>query len=107
MEGGPRHLVIAWDPPAQANGILISYTVFLGDEEVADTPPTVLDYNVTELLPFTSYNFTVMVCTSEGCVESPALVATTLEDGESISDQHTSSAVISILASKLVLYSVY
>ena len=49
---------------------------------IAATPPSSLEYNVTSLLPFTSYNFSVMACTSVGCVESPSLIEMTLEDSE-------------------------
>ena len=64
------------------NGILVNYTVLLGDAVVIATLPTVLSYNVTELSPFTSYNLSVLACTSVDCVESPSLQATTQEDGE-------------------------
>ncbi len=51
---------------------------------VAATPPEVLLYNVTGLLPFTPYNFSVLACTVVDCVESLPLVTATLEDGESV-----------------------
>lgn len=82
LETGPRHILLSWDPPASPNGILVNYTVILGGVTVALTTPTTLEYNVTGLLPFTTYNFSVMVCTSVGCVNSQLLVATTMEDGK-------------------------
>lgn len=82
LDRGARHVSISWDPPAMSNGILVNYTVLLGGGAIAATPPTTLDYNVTELLPFTAYNFSVMACTSAGCVESSDLMVTTREDGK-------------------------
>lgn len=37
---------------------------------------------VTNLLPFTRYQFTVMGCTNVGCTESPPEFVTTLEAGK-------------------------
>ena len=64
------------------NGILVNYTVLQRGVVIAVTLPSALDYNVTGLLPFSSYNFSIMTCTAEGCVESPSLMASTLEDGK-------------------------
>ncbi len=82
VERGSRYLLISWDPPAMSNGVLVNYTVLLGDTVTAATPPTTLSYNVTELTPFTSYSLSVRVCTSVACGDSSALSAVTLEDGE-------------------------
>jgi hypothetical protein len=65
-----------------ANGILVNYTVLLGDAVQTATPPTTLSYNVTELLPFTPYNLSVLACTSVACEQSPSLQdVMTQEDG--------------------------
>ena len=82
LEQGSRHTLLSWDPPAMSNGILVNYTVLQGGVVIAATPPSVLQYNVTGLLPFSSYNFSVLACTEVDCVESPPLVSTTMEDGE-------------------------
>ena len=84
LETGPRHIVLSWDPPASSNGILINYTVTQDGVVLAATTPTSQSYNVTGLLPFTSYNFTVMVCTAVGCADSQVLAASTLEDGKDL-----------------------
>lgn len=76
-----RYIVISWDEPAAANGILVNYTVLQGGVVIVAMPPSVTAYNITSLRPFTSYNFSVQACTSVGCVESPSLVAMTTEDG--------------------------
>lgn len=78
---GPRHVTLSWDPPARSNGVLVNYTVLQEDIVLAAVLPSVLDYNVTGLLPFSSYTFSVMACTSVDCVESPSLNITTQEDG--------------------------
>ena len=82
VEGvGPRFIHLSWDEPAAPNGILTKYTVLEGDREIADIEPSSVEYNVTELLPFTNYQFSVLACTSAGCVESPPVHIRTLEDG--------------------------
>ena len=82
LERGSRYLIISWDPPAAANGILVNYTVLQAGDVIAATPPDVLQYSVSPLLPFTTYSFSVMACTSVGCVESQDIQTTTQEDGE-------------------------
>ncbi len=82
LEISSRYIILSWDAPAAANGILVNYTVLLGGVVLAATPPSVLAYNVTSLSPFTGYNFTVQACTRVGCVESPLLSVATSEDGK-------------------------
>ena len=80
IDRGSRYVLISWDPPAARNGILINYTVIQGDTD-AVLAPTVLEYNVTGLLPFSEYTFSVVVCTAVGCVENPSVTTITREDG--------------------------
>ena len=49
--------------------------------ELDQTFPNTTILEVTDLLPFTTYQFTVMACTNVGCTESPSEFATTLEAG--------------------------
>ena len=80
---GPRSILLSWDEPAVPNGVLLTYTVLLeGEEEIANISPPTIEYNVTGLVPFTEYQFSVLACTSAGCVESPLVTTMTLEDGE-------------------------
>ena len=79
---GSRHIHLSWDPPANSNGILVNYTIIQDCVVVAATLPTSQSYNVTDLQPFTSYNFSVMVCTSAACATSQQLLTSTLEDGK-------------------------
>jgi usherin len=82
LERGSRYITVSWDPPAAPNGIIVNYTVLMGDDVIIATPPDVLQYMVSPLLPFSMYTFSVMACTSAGCVESQEIQSTTLEDGE-------------------------
>lgn len=82
IERASRSVLISWDPPAAPNGVLTNYTVLRGDQEVMTVDASTTQLNVTSLLPFSTYTFSVVVCTSAGCVESPSVSATTLEDGE-------------------------
>lgn len=81
-EIGPRFIILSWDEPAFPNGILINYTVLQNEEEIADVSPSFTTYNVTGLLPFTNYQFSVLACTAAGCVENPPVDFMTLEDGK-------------------------
>ena len=78
---GPRSILLSWDEPAQSNGVLIVYTVLVGENETADVVPPTVEYNVTGLTPYTQYTFSVMACTSAGCEGSPTVQTRTLEDG--------------------------
>ena len=78
---GPRSILLSWDEPGYPNGILTTYTVLVDGEEVADVLPPTVEYNVTGLLPFTEYGFSVLACTAAGCTESPSVDTVTLEDG--------------------------
>ena len=82
LEISSRYVLLSWDEPAAANGILVNYTVLLGGVVLTTAPPSVLVYNVTSLRPFTGYSFTVQACTSVGCVESPVLSLVTDQDSE-------------------------
>lgn len=77
-----RSLTLSWDPPSISNGILIHYIIVLNSSELNRTFPNTTILEVTNLLPFTTYQFTVMACTSIGCIESPPEFATTLEAGK-------------------------
>ena len=82
LERGSHYITVSWDPPAAPNGIIVNYTVLLDGDIIMATPPDVLQYRVSPLLPFSMYTFSVMACTSAGCVESQEIQSTTLEDGE-------------------------
>ncbi len=80
VERGSRYILISWDRPAASNGILVNYTVLQGGVAIATVAPSVLEYEVMGLLPFSEFTFSVVVCTVVGCVEGPNVTATTLED---------------------------
>ena len=78
---GPRSILLSWDEPAQPNGVLVTYTVLEGGDEVASVEPPSVEYNVTGLVPYAEYQFSVLACTSAGCEESTPVTTRTLEDG--------------------------
>lgn len=101
LERGSRYITVSWDPPAAPNGVLINYTILLDGDVITATPPDVLQYRVSPLLPFSMYTFSVMACTSAGCVESQETQSTTLEDGKStiniLSNIHEAVLVIKLV----------
>ena len=82
IERASRSVLISWDPPAAPSGLLTNYTILRGGQRVMTVDPSTTQLNVTSLLPFSPYTFSVVVCTSVGCVESPSVSTMTLEDGE-------------------------
>lgn len=77
-----RSLTLSWEPPSISNGILIHYTIVQNSSELERIFPNTTTIVVRNLLPFTSYQFTVMACTSAGCTESLPEVVTTMEAGK-------------------------
>ena len=90
VERASRSILISWDPPAAPNGILTNYTVFRDGQETASLAPSVTQLNISSLLPFTAYTFSVVVCNSVGCVESPSVSTMTLEDSKWMEDSAVS-----------------
>lgn len=76
-----RSLTLSWEPPSVSNGILIHYIVMQNSSELDQTFPNTTVLEITDLLPFTTYHYTVMACTSVGCTESQPEFVTTLEAG--------------------------
>lgn len=76
----PYSALIAWDPPAVPNGLILNYTVVVVNTDVSLTVGgSETEANVTRLFPFITYLFTVVACNSAGCVTSPAVESTTDE----------------------------
>lgn len=83
VESTQAHSVfLSWEAPAQPNGVLVVYTVLQNEREIANVTPPTVEYNVTELLPYTNYQFSILACTSAGCVEGPSVDVMTNEDSE-------------------------
>jgi len=76
-----RSLVLSWDPPPNANGIVIQFIIMENSTEVDRTIPNITTTEVTNLSPFTEYQYTVTACTIIGCTQSPPVTVTTLEAG--------------------------
>ena len=90
LDGEPYQLMASWSPPEFENGNIVAYTVFCRmvydqDFTFRDTLDSLtLSVNVTDLMPFTSYECHVTANTSAG--EGPPsnnATAMTDEDGKS------------------------
>ncbi|XP_074522167.1 usherin [Halichoeres trimaculatus] len=80
LQGQPRVLLVSWSPPLEPNGILQSYRIQRNNVSFSFSfDPTVTSYRDEDLLPFTEYSYSVIACTSEGCITSPDTNITTLE----------------------------
>lgn len=90
---GSSFLVITWFPPGVPNGEIILYNLTLDGAVVFSSMMEDLSYNVTGLLPFTSYSFTIIACTMRGCGSSDRSVLMTSEATPDGYVQPTLSAV--------------
>ncbi|CAL9701679.1 unnamed protein product [Knipowitschia caucasica] len=82
---GPELLQVSWLPPLIPNGEIHRYEIRLQDLRIVHDTNNASDYNitVTELIPFTHYNVSVLACSTGGgvvggCTESLPTLATTL-----------------------------
>ena len=64
-------LVVAFDPPGRANGIIIKYIVQVNEQSVSEG--TDLQRTITNLEPYTDYSLRVVACTVAGCTPSQAI----------------------------------
>ncbi len=71
-------LLVSWEPPERPNGDVTQY-ILLQDGEVIFSTSADLSYLVTGLTPFTTYSYSLMACTIQGCGSSNHSSAATLE----------------------------
>ncbi|XP_056424309.1 usherin isoform X1 [Hyla sarda] len=79
---GPYTAKVTWIPPLRPNGDILSYEIRMPDPRILLTDPTVLNYIMTNLIPYTNYSVTLVVCSGGGsdhggCTESLPTYATT------------------------------
>ncbi|KAK1891508.1 Usherin, partial [Dissostichus eleginoides] len=80
LQGQPSKVLVAWSPPLEPNGILQSYRIQRNNVSFSFSfDPTVLSYTDEDLLPFSTYSYSIIACTSEGCINSPHTNITTLQ----------------------------
>ena len=74
-------IVITWDPPSSPNGIISNYTVIIDSNLFKTLHVAISMYNVSGLLPYSTYNVSVAACNNAGCTETPVIAVTTDEAG--------------------------
>ncbi|XP_068431767.1 usherin [Clinocottus analis] len=80
LQGQPSEVLVSWSPPLEPNGILQSYRIQRNNVSFSFSfDPTVLSYTDEDLLPFSTYSYSIIACTSEGCTTSTYTDITTLE----------------------------
>nr|XP_054587843.1 usherin [Nothobranchius furzeri] len=80
IQGRPSEVVVSWAPPLEPNGVLRSYRIQRNKVIFSFSfDPTVLNYTDEDLQPFSTYSYSIISCTSEGCITSPQTHITTLE----------------------------
>ena len=75
------NISVAWLAPAQPNGLLVSYEVYIDDESSprVTLPSTMQATVLSGLQAFTSYRVSISACTAVGCTDSNHASVTTLE----------------------------
>ena len=61
-------LSFSWNPPIQPNGIITSYQLFIGTSSIS--AGTGLSASISNLTPFTNYQYFLQACTAIGCANS-------------------------------------
>ncbi|XP_059204973.1 usherin [Centropristis striata] len=80
LQGQPSEVLVSWTPPLEPSGILQSYRIQRNNVSFSFSfDPTVLRYTDENLRPFSTYSYSIIACTSEGCTTSPHTNITTLE----------------------------
>ncbi|XP_016124971.1 usherin [Sinocyclocheilus grahami] len=80
VEGKPNEVFVAWTPPLEPNGVLLTYRIqrdSVGFHFSFDS--SVLNYTDVDLTPYTLYSYAVIACTVAGCVTSEPTQIRTLE----------------------------
>lgn len=72
-----NEILLSWSQPAELNGILLGYQIYLGGTVLLTTSLT--SYTHTGLEPFTEYSYILEACTNGGCTNSSTSSNTTFE----------------------------
>jgi hypothetical protein len=81
----PRTLFVRWEDPSTPEGLMIKYTVFQGDNQIAELADDAgvfeeLGFNQSGLNPAQQYQFSVIGCNRVACVVSEVAAGTTDPD---------------------------
>uniref|UniRef100_A0A8C1J3X3 Usherin n=1 Tax=Cyprinus carpio TaxID=7962 RepID=A0A8C1J3X3_CYPCA len=80
VEGKPNEVLVAWTPPLEPNGVLLTYRIQrdnVGFHFSFDS--SVFNYTDVDLTAYTLYSYAVIACTVAGCVTSEPTQIRTLE----------------------------
>ncbi|XP_068597953.1 usherin [Brachionichthys hirsutus] len=80
LHGQHSVVLVSWTAPLEPNGVIQSYRIQRNNISFSFTfDSTILSYFDEDLLPFSTYSYSVIACTSEGCITSPHTSITTLD----------------------------
>ncbi|CAH2254292.1 usherin [Pelobates cultripes] len=79
---GPYTAKVIWKMPLIPNGDILSYEICMPEPKITIINTTLLNYTVTNLIPYTNYSVTIVACSGGdiyhgGCTESLPTYATT------------------------------
>ncbi|TRY59653.1 hypothetical protein DNTS_027396, partial [Danionella cerebrum] len=96
IEGKPNEVLVAWTPPLEPNGIILTYRI--QRDSVAyhfSFDATVYNYMDLDLNPNTLYLYAIIACSVAGCVTSEQTQIRTLESAPALVEPPTASDITS------------
>ncbi|XP_003474286.2 usherin isoform X2 [Cavia porcellus] len=92
----PTSLLLSWNPPKQANGIITGYSLYMDGKLIYSGSEE--NYTVTDLGVFTSHHFLLSACTHVGCTNSSWVPLHTAQ----LPPEHVAPPVVTVLDSRTV-----
>nr|XP_009291422.1 usherin [Danio rerio] len=96
IEGKPNEVFVAWTPPLEPNGVLLTYRIQrdnIGFHFSFDS--SVFNYTDVDLNAYTLYSYAIIACTVAGCVTSGPTQIRTLEGAPATVDSPILSDITS------------
>ncbi|XP_069911419.1 usherin isoform X2 [Oryctolagus cuniculus] len=92
----PNSLLLSWNPPQKANGIITQYSLYMDGNLVYSGSGQ--NYTVTDLGVFTPHQFLLSACTPVGCTNSAQVTLHTAQ----LPPEHVESPVLTVLDSRTI-----
>ncbi|KAM5238832.1 usherin [Ctenodactylus gundi] len=90
-ESLPNALLLSWDPPRQANGVITRYSLYMDGMLIYSGAED--NYTVTDLGVFTPHRFLLCACTHVGCTNSSWVMFHTAQ----LPPKHVESPLLTVL----------
>ncbi|KAM4814939.1 usherin-like, partial [Thomomys bottae] len=92
----PNSLLLSWDPPKQANGIITQYSLYMDGNLIYSGSGE--NFTVTDLGVFMPHQFLLSACTHVGCTNSSRVILFTAQ----LPPEHVDPPILTVLDSRTV-----